>query len=78
MKDIRIKSAKMLKENFGIEETITGFLFEKGIIREDIMRKVLLREEYRQKVGPNGKQLLKNQLAQKYCVSIRVVERSVQ
>jgi len=77
MIDIRSRTAKMLKENYRIDEKVTEMLFEKGILREDIMKKVLIREDYKQKVQHNGKQRLRNELAQSYCVSVKLVEKIV-
>ncbi|TSA57522.1 hypothetical protein D4R42_01390 [bacterium] len=78
MIDIRKRSAELLKENFQIEERVTDLLFEKGWIRDDIAKKILLKEEYKQKVEPNGKQILKGKLAAKYHVSVELVEKILQ
>jgi len=77
MINIRADAAKMLKAEFGIPPETTAMLFEKGIIREPEMKKVLLREEYLRSVGRNGKQVLRNKLASKYCVSVSLVEKTV-
>ena len=77
MINVRQESAKMLKSQYNIEEEITILLFEKGIIREDIIRKILLKDEYKQRVEPNGKQILKGKLADKYCVSVELVEKVI-
>ena len=67
----------MLKEHFDIAPEITAMLFEKGIIREPEMKKVLLKQEYQTKVKRNGKQVLRYELASKYCVSVSLVEKTV-
>jgi len=77
MIDIRSRTAKLLKEDYRIDERITEMLFEKGILREDIMRKVLIKEEYKQRVQQNGKQRLRNELSQNYCVSVKLIEKIV-
>jgi len=77
MINVKEDTASMLQEHFDIAPEITARLFEKGIIREDIMKKVLIREEYQQKVKRNGKQVLRHELASKYCVSVSLVEKTV-
>jgi len=77
MINVKEDTANMLQEHFCISPEITARLFEKGIIREDIMKKVLIREEYQQKVKRNGKQVLRHELASKYCVSVSLVEKTV-
>jgi len=77
MINVKEDTVKMLYDHFGISPEITARLFEKGIIREVEMRKVLLREEYKSKVKRNGKQVLRYELASKYCVSVSLVEKTV-
>lgn len=77
MIDIRTSAARMLKNDFQIDEKVTYLLFEKGIIKEHDIKKVLIRNEYRNKVQPKEKQLLRNKIAQKYCVSVSLVEKVV-
>jgi len=78
MINIKDQTAKMLKEKYQIDEEITTILFEKGILREDILKKILLKEEYRQKVEPKGRQILKHKLAKKYCVSVKLIEKIIE
>lgn len=77
MIDIRTSAARMLKNDFQIDEKVTYLLFEKGIIKEHDIKKVLIKNEYRTKVQPKEKQLLRNKIAQKYCVSVSLVEKVV-
>ena len=77
MINVKEDTARMLQEHFGISPEITARLFEKGIIREVEMRKVLLREEYKSKVKRNGKQVLRHDLASKYCISVSLVEKII-
>jgi len=78
MINIKDQTAKMLKEKYQVDEEITTILFEKGILREDILKKILLKEEYRQKVEPKGRQILKHKLAKKYCVSVKLIEKIIE
>jgi len=78
MINIKDQTARMLKEKYQIDEEITTILFEKGILREDILKKILLKEEYRQKVEPKGRQILKHKLAKKYCVSVKLIEKIIE
>lgn len=77
MIDIRKDAAALLKDEFDIDPVVTGALFDKGIIREAEMKKVLLKDEYSKTVKRNGKQVLKHGLADKYCVSVHLVEKIV-
>jgi len=77
MINVKEDTASMLQEHFDIAPEITAALFEKGIIREVEMRKVLLREEYKSKVKRNGKQILRHDLAAKYCISVSLVEKII-
>jgi len=78
MINIKDQTARMLKEKYQIDEEITTILFGKGILREDILKKILLKEEYRQKVEPKGRQILKHKLAKKYCVSVKLIEKIIE
>jgi len=77
MINIKTATAKLLKDQFQISEITTSVLFEKGILNEPSMKKVLIREEYMQKVREKGKQRLRGVLSEKYCVSVSLVEKSV-
>jgi hypothetical protein len=54
---------------------MTEVLFDAGLIREDIARRVLIREEYNQGARPGNKTALKWELAEKYAVSASTVEK---
>ena len=77
MINIKVATAKLLKDQFKIPESTTAILFDKGILNEPSMKKVLIREEYMQKVKEKGKQRLRGALSEKYCVSVSLVEKSV-
>lgn len=78
MIDIRSKSAKLLKDRYGISIDTTLLLFEKRWLDESRAKKILLKEEYQHFVEPHGKTILKNKLAEKYCVSVDLVKKIVQ
>ena len=77
MINIKTETAKLLWENFQIEKSITQELFDSGILHETVVKKVLIRDEYFKKAMPKEKQRLKNKLADKYCVSVELIEKIV-
>lgn len=77
MTNIRQETAKLLKNEFQIAESVTALLFEKGVIRESEVKKVLIREEYYKKMQPKERQRLRSKLAEKYCVSVSLIEKTV-
>lgn len=77
MIDIKKDTEELLKKEYGISETVTREMFASGIIHEHTMRRVLIRHEYRRKVKPKQKQFVRNDLASKYCVSVKLVEKIV-
>lgn len=77
MINIRANTAKLLKEEFNIEESVTARLFEKGILQEQLVKKVLVRDEYRKNARPKERNRLKGRLAEKYFISVALVEKIV-
>ena len=77
MINIRANTAKMLKDDFDIDSEVTSLLFEKGIVRESEVMKVLIKDDYIKNVKPKQKRILRNKLALKYCISISLVEKIV-
>lgn len=77
MINIRNKTATILKQNFNIDPSLTEMLFDVGLIRDDIARRFVIREEYLAKSRSLRKTDLKISLAQKYCVSFSTVEKIV-
>lgn len=75
--NIRANTARLFKEEFMIDPKVTEMLFEKGIIQEHNIKKILIRDEYNKKVEPKGKQILKTRIAEKYCVSVKLVEKVI-
>ena len=77
MINIRQKSAQLLQDRYGIPEMITELLFENNITDDNKMIKILIMHEYQTKVKPGQKQLLRRQLAEKYCLSVSLIEKIV-
>lgn len=77
MIDIKKDTERLLKSEYGISETITRELFESGILHEHIVKRVLIRLEYKRKIKPKQKQFVKINIAEKYCVSAKTVEKIV-
>ena len=75
MRVIREGTARFMSENFGISSDTTEVLFDTGLFREDVARRVLIRDEYNQEARPGNKTDLKWELADKYCVSESTVEK---
>lgn len=75
MINIRDKTATLVKKNFNIEPSITEAFFDIGLIREDIARKFVIREEYFERAKTRKKTDLKITLAEKYCVSLSTIEK---
>ena len=77
MIEIRSCTAKLLKDEFQIDPQVTELLFEKGILANHICRNVLIKQEYSERVEAKGKQRLKGDIAEKFCVSVKLVEKIV-
>jgi hypothetical protein len=74
---VRQGTAKMLKDEFQIPLDVTEIMFNTGFLIEQKCRDVLIRDEYKRKAQPKEKNRLKGKLAEKYCVSIFLVEKIV-
>jgi len=77
MKIIREGTAHFLSENFGLSASTSEVMFDIGLFREDVARRVLIRNEYQAQCEPGNKTDLKWQLAEKYAVSPSTVEKIV-
>jgi hypothetical protein len=77
MIQIKVCTAKLLKDKFGIEKELTEILFDEGLLQEHKCRDVLIKEEYNLRVSHSGKQMLKSIIADRYCVSIETVEKII-
>lgn len=75
MQFIRKGTARLMSENFGISTAVTEVMFDTGLLREDVSRRVLIRDEYHKRARPGYKTDLKWELAEKYAVSASTVEK---
>ena len=70
-------TAKFLMDDFQISPQTTDILFDRGILTDKSCRDFLIKKEYTEKAKPKEKQRLKGKLAEKYCVSVKLVEKIV-
>jgi len=77
MINIRSSTAKLLKDEFRIDPEITEKLFERGILQEHDCKKALIKQEYDKCVKDKGRQILRTKIAEKFCVSVKLVEKVV-
>lgn len=75
--DIRMRTANIIKSNFGIEQDVTEALFDIGLIREDVARRVCIRDDYLKKEHTCKKIDLKIHLAEQYSTSVSTIEKIV-
>jgi hypothetical protein len=74
---VRNGTATILQAEFSIPAEVTAVLFEKGILSDKSCRDMLIKIEYKEKAIPKEKQRLKNKLADKYCISVELVEKII-
>ena len=77
MIDIRDRTGDYIKQNLYIEKATTEALFDVGLIREDLARRVLIRDEYQGRQSTKKKTELKIFLAEKWAVSLSTVEKII-
>lgn len=77
MINIRDRTGDYVKANLNIEKATTETLFDIGLIREDLARRVLIRDEYQAKSRMKRKTELKIHLAEKWAVSLSTVEKII-
>jgi len=77
MINIRDRTGDYIKDNLNIEKATTETLFDIGLIREDLARRVLIRDEYQAKQMIKRKTELKIHLAEKWAVSLSTVEKII-
>ncbi|MEN8230456.1 MAG: hypothetical protein ABFS38_20005 [Bacteroidota bacterium] len=75
MRVIREGTVKYLAENFGLSASTTEVMFDTGLLREDVSRRVLILDEYHRRARSGKKTELKWELAEKYAVSPSTVEK---
>jgi len=77
MINIRERTVEYVKQNYDISPGVVHVMFDTGLIREDLARRVLIRDEYNRKAVKRGKTELKIFLAEKWAVSLSTVEKIV-
>ncbi|MBA7523531.1 hypothetical protein ES705_15658 [subsurface metagenome] len=77
MINIKSRTANLVKQNLGLDESTTKALFDIGLLNEEICKKVLIREEYLASNQTRLKTEVKIHLAEKYCVSFSTVEKYI-
>jgi hypothetical protein len=77
MINIKACTVKLLKEHYQIEPQIGEMLFDDGLLQENFCKRTLIKEEYYNRIGTIKKIDIKNELANKYCVSLSYVEKIV-
>lgn len=75
--NIKKETADRLEKEFSIDKEVTELLFDKKVLHEPDCRNFLIREEYGERSRPGEKQRVKAQLADKYCISVELVEKVV-
>jgi len=73
--NIKVSVKKLLKEKYNIDPEVTDEMFRQGVLKEYNCRDMLIRDEFLKKAEPREKQRLRNKLAEKYCVSVKTVEK---
>lgn len=77
MINIRERTADYVHRYFDLDAAVTEALFETGLLREDIAKKVLIRDDYLQHCSHRKKTDLKIHLSEKYAVSLSTIEKVV-
>lgn len=77
MINIRDRTADYVKHNFNIQTDVVEAMFDMGLIREDIARRVLIRDEYSVRMRVKKKTELKIHLAEKWSVSLSTIEKII-
>jgi hypothetical protein len=77
MIDIKLAAAKLLKDEYGIDEQITAELFERRILFEPAIRNYLIREEYKKKATSKEKMRVRGNIGDKFCISAKMVEKII-
>lgn len=75
MIDIRDRTADFVKQNFQIQRDTVEAMFDMGLIREDLARRVLIRDEYSRRARTNRKTELKIHLSEKWSLSLSTIEK---
>lgn len=73
--NIKVSVKKLLKDKYNIDPEVTEQMFKSGMLKEHVCKRILIRDEYNQKVKPEATQILRYELAAKYSVSERFVRK---
>ena len=77
MIDIRGMTANYLSQNFDITPEVTETMFDTGLIREHIAKRVIIRNEYNHRAITHKKTELKIHLSEKFAVSLSTIEKII-
>jgi len=77
MTNIKLEISKLLKESYGIDPTVSDRMFDDGILTYKACRDLLIKNEYQNKSEQKEKIRLRNKLADRYCVSVSLIEKIV-
>ena len=77
MINIKQKTELLIKEKIGLSSDAVKALFDIGLLTENNCKRILIREEYFDKMTTRKKTELKIHLAQKYCISFSMVEKYI-
>jgi len=77
MIDVRVKAVVYMERNFDIQPSVTEAMFDTGILREDLMRRVIIRYEYNRRCTTRKKTELKLHLAEWWCLSLSTIEKII-
>jgi len=75
--NVRVSIKKLLKEKYNIAPEVTDQLFNSGMLSHTACRDMLIQQEYKQKARPKERQLVKYQIADRYCLSVSSVEQII-
>lgn len=77
MINVKAKAAAYVLQNFDIRPEVTEAMFDTGLLKEETVKRVLIRDEYQRRARTNKKTELKIHLAERWCVSLSTVEKII-
>ena len=75
MINVKTETARLLLKDYKIEPEVTYELFRIGALSEQSCRNMLIQNEYKQKEQPKERRRIKANIADRYCVSVELVEK---
>ena len=75
--NIKVSVKKLLKEKYNIDPEVTDEMFRQGLLKEHACKEMLIIAEYKDKIKPKEAERLRFKLAEKYCVSERLVRKLI-